>query len=95
MTPQDWNASYARALTMALSGDTGDHTRPDDPFLLMINAWWEPLAFGVPDSLRDMGWQVEIDTASPKDSGRTVNPAATVTLTGRSLVLLRSPKPEA
>ena len=33
MTSQDWNASFARAVTMALSGDTGDATRPDDPFL--------------------------------------------------------------
>ena len=43
MTPQDWSASYARAVTMALSGDTGVDARPDDPFLTMLNAWWEPL----------------------------------------------------
>ena len=28
MTPQDWNASFARAVTMALSGATGEHTPP-------------------------------------------------------------------
>jgi isoamylase len=43
MTPQDWNDSNALALTMALSGSTGDDAHPDDPFLLMLNAWWEPL----------------------------------------------------
>ena len=45
MTPQDWNDSSARAVTMALSGATGDPTRPDDPFMLMLNSWWEPLDF--------------------------------------------------
>ena len=45
MTPQDWSESFARAVTMALSGATGDPARPDDPFLLMLNSWWEPLDF--------------------------------------------------
>ena len=27
MTPQDWNASFARAVTMAMSGDSGDEAR--------------------------------------------------------------------
>ena len=42
---------------MALSGATGDHTRPDDPFLIMLNAWWEPLDFTIPESLRGLAWQ--------------------------------------
>ena len=85
MTPQDWSDSFARAVTMALSGATGDPARPDDPFLLMLNSWWEPLDFTVPDSLRDLGWRVEIDTADPDAAGRAVDPSAPVTLTGRSL----------
>ena len=70
MTPQDWNASYARAVAMVLSGATGDPTRPDDPFMLMLNSWWEPLEFTVPDPLCDLGWRVEIDTEHP-GRGRT------------------------
>ena len=46
MAAQDWNESFARAVTMALSGDTGDPTRPDDPFMLMLNSggsrWTSP-----------------------------------------------------
>ena len=57
MSAEDWDESFARAVTVALSGDTGDPTRPDDPFLILINAWWEPLAFTVPDSLRALGWK--------------------------------------
>ncbi|MGO9886934.1 MAG: glycogen debranching protein GlgX [Solirubrobacteraceae bacterium] len=93
MTGQDWGAAYARAVTVALSGDTGDDTRPDDPFLILLNAWWEPLEFTIPEPLRGMPWQVEVDTNAPEATGRPVDTSAPVTLIGRSLVLLRSPRP--
>ena len=91
MTGGDWGASFARSVTIALSGATGDHTRPDDPFLLMLNAWWDPLEFAIPESLRDHTWQVEVDTNTPHHAGRGIDPTAPVTLNGRSLLLLRSP----
>jgi isoamylase len=90
MTPQDWSESFARSVTMALSGDTGDPAHPDDPFLILINSWWEALDFKLPEPLRDLSWQVEIDTADPATVGRAVDPSAAVTLTGRSLMLLHS-----
>ena len=93
MTPDDWGASFARSVTMALSGATGDHTRPDDPSLIMLNAWWEPLDFTIPESLRGLAWQVEVDTAAPTAAGSMVDPAAPVRLTGRSLTLLRGTQP--
>jgi len=93
MTLDDWGASFARSVTMALSGATGDHTRPDDPFLIMLNAWWEPLDFTIPESLRGLAWQVEVDTAAPTAAGSMVDPAAPVRLTGRSLTLLRGTQP--
>jgi isoamylase len=93
MTPQDWSDSSARAVAMALSGATGDPTRSDDPFMLMLNSWWEPLEFTVPDPLRDLGWRVEIDTEHPDTAGHAVDPSAPVTLTGRSLMLLHGTQP--
>ena len=92
MTPQDWGATYARAVTMALGGDTGDGALTDDPFLLMLNAWWEPLDFNLPGPLQQLDWRIEIDTADPASSG-AVDPAATLILTGRSLRLLRGSSP--
>ena len=89
MTGQDWSASYARAVTMALSGDAGAGASPDDPFLLMLNAWWEPLEFRVPDSLRGVDWQIEVDTTKPGAAGTDVASAGVVSLAGRSLLLLR------
>jgi isoamylase len=91
MTGQDWGAAYARAVTVALSGDTGDDSPPDDPFLILLNAWWEPLDFTIPESLRALGWQIEVDTDAPSAAARAVDTSAPVTLIGRSLVLLRSP----
>jgi isoamylase len=93
MTPQDWNEPYARALMMALAGATGDDSKPDDPFLAMFNAWWEPLDFSVPDALRPLGWQIEVDTADPSTTGKAVNPSEPVSLTGRSMILLRGAPP--
>ena len=89
MTAHDWSASFARAVTMALSGARGDDSRSDDPFLLMVNAWWEPLQFEMPEALRDLTWLIEIDTADPGTAERAVDASAGITLIGRSLVLLR------
>jgi glycogen operon protein len=89
MSTQDWNESFARAVAIALSGATGDATRPDVPFLILINAWWEPLDFHVPTPLSDLRWQIEIDTADPSVSARAIDASAAITLTGRSLVLLQ------
>ena len=91
MTPEDWGASYARAVTMALSGDTGDDAHPDDPFLLMFNAWWEPIDFSVPERCGTSGWQT-------RDRHRPIRPwpvdlidaSAAVPVTERSLVMLHS-----
>ena len=62
---------------------------PDDPFLLMFNAWWEPIDFSVPEALRNLGWHLEIDTAQPAAAGRIIDASAPVPVTERSLVMLR------
>ncbi len=93
MTPQDWNDSNALALTMALSGSTGDDAHPDDPFLILFNAWWEPLNFTVPESLRGVAWRIEIDTADPAAAARPIDPSTPVQVTGRSLTLLHGTSP--
>jgi isoamylase len=78
---------------MTLSGATGDPMLPDDPFMLMLNSWWEPLEFSVSEALRGLGCQTEIDTNDPAAAGRALDPTSSVTLTGRSLMLLRGTQP--
>jgi isoamylase len=84
MTPADWGDSSALAITMGLGGDSDS----DDPFLVMFNAWWEPLDFAVPETLPNVSWRIEVDTNEPGATGTAVDPTTAVTLVGRSLMLL-------
>jgi glycogen operon protein len=73
MEAGDWINPDARALGVG----TADG-------LLLVNAWWEPLSFRLPD---DRPWTVELNTADA-DSGRTATGA--IELAGRSLVLAQA-----
>jgi isoamylase len=70
MEAADWSNPGARAV--AVGGADG---------LLLVNAWWEPLSFRLPD---DRTWAVELDTADPT-IGRLAS--GTIELAGRSLAL--------
>jgi isoamylase len=70
MEAVDWSNPGARAV--AVGGADG---------LLLVNAWWEPLSFRLPD---DRTWTVELDTADPT-IGRLAS--GTIALAGRSVVL--------
>jgi glycogen operon protein len=93
MTGADWNAGYARALTVALSGEARTARGADEPLLLLVNGWWEPLAFTVPESARTVPWSVVVDTADGAPAGARpdgdVDAATGLTLGGRSLVVLQ------
>jgi len=90
METADWVNPDSRALVMALSGATGEGGAQDDPFLLLFNAWWDPLPFSVPATLRDALWRVEVDTADPALAGTAADTATPLTLAGRSLRVLRA-----
>ncbi|MDP9345811.1 MAG: glycogen debranching protein GlgX [Actinomycetota bacterium] len=70
MEAADWSTPGARAV--AVGGADS---------LLLVNAWWQPLSFRLPD---DRTWAVELDTADPT-VGRLAS--STIELAGRSLVL--------
>ena len=38
----------------------------DDDFLVLVNAWWEPLTFTVPDDLRSRRWGIVRDIFDPR-----------------------------
>ncbi len=78
MTAWDWANPAARAVCA---------TGADGVIVLLLNGWWEPLAFAVP-WLRTGRYAVVVDTS---DGGgpASIGPAAQLTLDGRSLVLLR------
>jgi glycogen operon protein len=83
MSDADWGNPVAHAVA-AVSSDGG--------FVLLVNAWWEPLAFKLPPELHTARFSVAVDTSDPPGPS-AIDPAREVHLGGRSLMLLR-PTPE-
>jgi len=62
----------------------------DDDFLILVNAWWEPLTFAVPDDLRSRRWDIACDSFDPV---RKLTAVQELTIGPRSIVVLQSPTP--
>jgi glycogen operon protein len=102
MTAADWADPNALAIALYLDGsDDPDRAADgtlltDDDFLVLVNAWWQPLDFVLPDTRPQASWQVEIDTydlasqAGPKAANRRVGDH--VTVGPRSVVVLLGPR---
>jgi isoamylase len=96
MTDEEWNTAFARCLGVYFGGDALNERdrrgRPltDDNFLLLVNAYHEPIDFTLP-AVHDVGgWQVVLDTyldEGLKTQGRYAA-GKIYPLQGRSLVLL-------
>ena len=92
----DWTNGFSKALAVHLDGQaipdpdaTGGQV-VDDSFLLLFNAYWEPIDFSVPAEL-SRPWSVVLDTAAsgePDSIGQEA--ASTVRALERSLVVLQS-----
>ncbi len=98
MTDAAWSDRGARAIAIYLDGsDAPDRAADgslliDDDFLVLVNAWWEPLGFTIPASRAGQAWQAEIDSFDPTRRGnaavlhagdqRTVDPRSIVVLRG-------------
>jgi isoamylase len=89
MTGDDWANPGALSLGIYLDGsDDPDRAQDgtlmvDDDFLVMINAWWEPLEFVIPPTRDGQSWQPALDsydltsegpdgTAAPQQAGDRV-----------------------
>ncbi len=101
MADADWQSGWALSVAAFLEGqqfaDRDDSGRLliDDDMLLLVNGWWEPLAFTLPPT-DGAAWEVELDThVDPTASPPSVAPlerGARLTVEARSLVVLRSPR---
>ena len=98
MTGADWSDPSALAIALYLDGsDEPDRAADgtsllDDDFLVLVNAWWEPLDFILPATRPGRGWQAEIDTydpAAPAGAGASTA-GDQVTVGPRSIVVLRA-----
>jgi glycogen operon protein len=103
MTLDDWADPNARSVAIYLDGaDDPDRAADgspmlDDDFLILVNAWWEPLDFVVPATRAQQTWRPEVDTSSPTappsselSAGSTiaVGPRSVAILHGRSVTTL-------
>jgi glycogen operon protein len=99
MTPDNWSDPSALAIALYLDGyDDPDRASDgtwlvDDDFLVLVNAWWEPLQFVLPATRSQAAWQVELDThdLGPQSGSATTDRKAgdPITVGPRSVVVLR------
>ena len=101
MTQGDWADSSALALGIYLDGSDDPDKAPDgtllldDDFLVLVNAWWEPLDFTIPPTRAGQAWLAEIDTHDPAAAARTAGSRQAgdkVTVGSRSVAVLRGPR---
>ena len=100
MTTADWAEPAALSLAVYLDGsddpDRAEDGTPlvDDDFLVLFNAWWEPLDFIVPGVRDGQRWQAEIDTYDPAAAATTPQRQAgdRITVGPRSVTVLRGPR---
>ncbi|MFI9829063.1 glycogen debranching protein GlgX [Streptomyces sp. NPDC051913] len=98
MTDGDWLRPDAHSVGAFLNGDAiaepDSCGRPvvDDSFLLLLNSYWEPVGFRLPEAAYGERWTTLIDTAEPQGAEETEHKAeSVVSVAARSLVLLSRP----
>jgi hypothetical protein len=98
MTGDDWDAGFAKSLTVFLNGraisepDRRGERVQDDSFLLLFNASEEDLRFTIPPRRYGPRWSKELDTATHAtdfEDENPVKPGDAITVINHSLQLLR------
>jgi glycogen operon protein len=95
MTESDWRAPFARSVALYLRGDVihvAHGAVTDDDFLLMFNAYAEPLDFAIAPEIDGTAWSVIVDTATPGSDPRPAGESVDVAAFG--MVVLRRPSVE-
>ncbi|KOV61358.1 glycogen debranching protein [Streptomyces sp. MMG1121] len=99
MTDRDWQRGDAHSVTVFLNGDaiaerdSYGRRMTDDSFLLLINGYWEPVGFRLPDHTFAERWTTLIDTADPEGvpDERERKAGTRMRVEARSLVVLTRP----
>ncbi len=98
MKEQNWDDAFGRSIAVFLNGDAiADRDVRgmrivDDSFLLAFNAHHEDIEFTLPDGDYGAAWTAVVDTATgavEQPGGDIVESGTTITVTGRSLVVLQ------
>jgi isoamylase len=99
MTGEDWDAGFAKSLTVYLNGDAisepGPRAEPitDDSFLLLFNAAEHGVKFAIPPADYGEQWITVLDTAQPGPApggdASAVKPGDVLVLADRCMRVLR------
>jgi glycogen operon protein len=97
MTKQEWNTNFIRCMGMLINGELINEVdiygKPikDDILLLLVNSYWEKIAFTLPNNELSNKWEVLVDTSAGEIEGdRKI--VDVYEIPWRSLVLLRNIK---
>ncbi len=103
MDEEDWRTGYAKSMAVFLNGSAITEPDPrgaaivDDSFLLAFNGHHESLNLTLPPMAYGLGWLPVLDTAvgftADPDQDQVLTPSSVLSLTARSVVVLRCPRP--
>jgi glycogen operon protein len=92
---EDWHFPEARTLGFLLGGDAGElfysvggRQELDDGFIVLMNAFHEPVPFTLPPDEMGRRWELVLDTANGKEPGQRYEAGSEYPLQARSLVIL-------
>ncbi len=98
----DWNNTHAFSVMVYLNGgdipekDWFGTPMVDNDFILIFNAYYEPIVFTLPDERYGTKWQLVVDTYNPHGPELSYEANFAITAQPRSLLLLQSAqRPEA
>jgi isoamylase len=96
MMDENWQDPLARCIGLRLAGDAIEEMDAkggpiiDDTFLVLLNAYYQPLPFVLPAHRPGVRWELVLDTQAPNaQSRRPVKGGQSYRLGARSLVVLR------
>jgi glycogen operon protein len=98
MDEKAWSNGLAKSLMVFLNGsaipapDTRGNRVLDDSFLVMFNAYSEPLGFTLPDEEYGAEWIPVVDTAATDLESNPLDPSWQIQVQARSIVVLRCPR---
>ncbi len=95
MTQEQWNTGWQRSLAVMLNGRTlaeaDEMGEPivDDTFLVMLNSYGEGVTYTLPQSPRNHGWKLVMNTNNLDDPFAGTLLDGKLDVAGRSVVILR------
>ena len=96
MTDEQWDTDFIRCMGMLLNGelinevDEQGEIIKDDILLLIVNSYWEPIGFTLPDSNLGEKWEVLIDTSRDNFREKENYYCKLFNMPPRTLILLRN-----